>query len=86
MTSNSSSLFASRSHIASAVRAGLVNNLWSKQVFSQDKFDDLGIVAMFPSGVFGSLPNCASNGVISVVAFGATLRVLMISASSEANL
>ena len=66
MTSNSSSLLASQFHIASAARAGFVSNLWSKQaifVYSQDKIDSLGIVAILLNGVFGFLLNCASSGV-----------------------
>ena len=75
--------------MASAVRAGLVRSLWSKQaslVFSHDRFDDFGDVAILLSGVFGYLPKCASNGVVFVVALGVTLRVLINSATSDASL
>ena len=66
--------------MASAVSAGLVRSFWSKQaslVFSHDKFDDFGDVAILLNGVFGFLPKCAWNGVIFVVALGVTLRVLI---------
>ena len=82
---NSSSLLASRLHIG----AGFVRSFLSKQaifVFSHDRFDDLGDVAILPSGVFGFLPNCASNGVTLVVAFGVILKVLISSATSDASL
>ena len=55
-------------------------------MFSHDKFDDFGDVAILLNGVFGFLPKCASNGVISVVAFGVILRVLISSATSDASL
>ena len=84
MISNSASLLASRLHIASAV-----SSLWSKQaifVFSQDRLDDLGDMAILLNGVFGFRPNCASNGDFFVVTFGVILEALMSSALSEASL
>ena len=70
--SSSSSLFMSLFHMASAVNAGLVRSFWSKQaslMFSHDRFDDFGEVAILLKGVFGFLPKCASNGAIFLVAF-----------------
>ena len=74
--------------MTSAVNAGLVRSFWSKQaslMFSHDRFDDFGDVAILLSGVFGFLPKCASNGVIFVVALGVILGVLISSATSEAS-
>ena len=76
--SSLSSLLMSRFHMASAVNAGFVSSFWSKQaifVFSQDKLDDFGDVPMLLNGVFGFRPNCASNGVTFIVAFGVILKV-----------
>ena len=43
-------------------------------------------MAMFEDGVFGFLPICASKGEFFVTQCGVILSVLIISATSEANL
>ena len=72
MTSNSSSLLASQFHIASAVRAGFVSNLRSKQaifVVCQDKIDNLVIVAISYQPVVSSLKIQFSQSFEDILAF-----------------
>ena len=54
--------------------------------FSQFKLLGELFVAMFDNGVFGFLPICASKGEFFLTPCAVILSVLIISATSEANL